>query len=102
VPKLTDDPDPASVEKAATALTFVSEVRASAAAGGFASARTKVQEGLEERLDAYVEDILEEIRSDHDEHRDRARAYLEIAAEFCGLTRDEKAAQIVRRRAAAA
>ena len=33
---------------------------------------------------------------------DRARAFLEIAAQLCGLARDEKSAQIVRRRAAAA
>ncbi len=90
------------MEKAATLLTFMSEVRSSAAAGGFASSRAKALEVLDGRLDSYVEDILEEIRSEHDDHRERARAYLEIAAEFCGLARDEKAAQIVRRRAAAA
>ncbi|MBV9995227.1 MAG: hypothetical protein JO127_08435 [Caulobacteraceae bacterium] len=102
VPKLMQDPDPEKVAKATALLTFISEVRTSAAAGGFASARAKAVEGLEERLDSYVEDVLEEIRSGEDEHRDRARAFLDIAAGFCGLVRDEKAAQIVRRRAAAA
>jgi hypothetical protein len=102
MPRLNQDPDPAQVERAATLLTFMSEVRSSAAAGGFASARAKAIEVLEARLDSYVEDILEEIRSEHDDHRARARAFLEIAAEFCGLARDDKAAQIVRRRAAAA
>jgi hypothetical protein len=102
VPRLTADPEQTQVEKAATLLTFMSEVRSSAAAGGFASSRAKALEVLDGRLDSYVEDILEEIRSEHDDHRERARAYLEIAAEFCGLARDEKAAQIVRRRAAAA
>jgi hypothetical protein len=102
VPRLTHDPDPAPVERAATLLTFMSEVRASAAAGGFASARAKALEVLELRLDKYVEAVLEEIRADDGVDPDRARAFLEIAAEYCGLARDEKSAQIVRRRAAAA
>jgi hypothetical protein len=102
IPRLNQDPDQVLVEKAATLLTFMSEDRSSAAAGGFASARAKALEVLGARLDAYVEDILEEIRAEHDEHRARARVFLEIAAEFCGLARDEKSAQIVRRRAAAA
>jgi hypothetical protein len=102
VPKLTQDPDPKMVEKAATLLSFMSDVRSSAAAGGFASSRAKALEVLENRLDSYVEDVLEEIRSDDGVDSERARAFLEIAAEFCGLARDEKAAQIVRRRAAAA
>ena len=56
------------------------------------------------RLDGYVEEVLEEIRAGDDEEvdPDRAREFLEIAAQLCGLARDEKAAQIVRRRAAAA
>jgi hypothetical protein len=102
VPRLTYDPDPASVEKAATLLTFMNEVRSSAAAGGFASARAKALEVLEHRLDAYVEEVLAEIRDDDGVDAARARAFLEIAADFCGLARDDKAAQIVRRRAAAA
>ena len=102
IPNLTHDPDPMMIEKAATLLTFMSEVRSSAAHGGFASARAKTLEVLEPRLDAYVEDILDEIRGPDTSHVERARAFLEIAAEFCGLARDDKAAQIVRRRAAAA
>jgi hypothetical protein len=102
VPRLTHAPEPDQVERAATLLTFMSDVRSSASAGGFASARAKVIEALEHRLDSYVEDVLAEIHADDGVDHDRARAFLEIAAELCGLTRDEKAAQIVRRRAAAA
>jgi hypothetical protein len=102
VPRLTHAPEPQQVERALTLLTFMSDVRSSASAGGFASARAKVIEGLEHRLDSYVEDVLAEIHADDGVDHDRARAFLEIAAELCGLTRDEKAAQIVRRRAAAA
>ena len=102
IPRLTHDPEPALVETAASLLTFMSEVRSSAANGGFAAARTKASEVLEQRLDSYVEDILEEIRAEDGIDVARARAFLEIAAQFCGLARDEQAAQIVRRRAAAA
>ncbi len=102
VPRLSHDPDPEQVERAATLLTFVSEIRTSAPAGGFAATRAKVLEGLDIRLDTYVEDLLAEIHADDGADLARARAFLEIAAELCGLSRDEKAAQIVRRRAAAA
>jgi len=102
VPRLTHEPDLDQVERAATVLTFISAVRPSASAGGFASARAKVLEELEQRLDSYVEDVLAEIRHDDGVDPDRARVFLGIAAELCGLARDEKAAQIVRRRAAAA
>jgi hypothetical protein len=102
VPRLTHAPEPELVEKAATLLVFMDEVRSSAAAGGFASSRAKTLEALELRLDTYVERVLEEIRADDGVDPDRARAFLEVAAKLCGLARDEKAAQIVRRRAAAA
>ena len=101
-PRLSHDPDLAAVEKAATLLTFMNEARSSAAAGGFASARAKTLEALERRLDTYVETVLEELRADDGVDPDRAKAFLEIAAEFCGLVRDESSAQVVRRRAAAA
>ena len=102
VPKLVQDPDPALKETASALLIFVAEVRASAAVGGFASARAKALEVVDARLESYVEDLLEEIRGGESPDLPRARAYLEVAAELCGLARDEKAAQIVRRRAAAA
>jgi hypothetical protein len=102
VPKLTADPDFLQVERAGTLLAFMHEVRVSAQAGGFASARAKALEILEARLDSYVEDILERLRADEIEDHARAHAYLEIAADFCGIARDEKTAQLVRRRAAAA
>jgi hypothetical protein len=102
LPRLTTDPDPVLADKAATLLMFMNEVRVSAPDGGFASARAKAQEAVELRLDTYVEHLLEEIRAEDTDDHARARAYLELAAEFCGLIRDEKSAQIVRRRAAAA
>jgi hypothetical protein len=101
-PLLDHDPDLDQAERAATLLTFVSEVRASAAAGGFAAPRARVLEALAARLDGYVEALLAEIHADDGAGAGRARAYLDVAAEFCGLVRDERSAQIVRRRAAVA
>jgi hypothetical protein len=82
-------------------LSFLHLVRGSAAAGGYASLRAKTIEKLDERLDRYVEDVLDHLRAPDAEQADTARQYLDIAATLVGLYRDEKAAQIVRRRAAA-
>ena len=102
VPRLSTEPDPKAVERASTLLMFLHEIRNSAIAGGFASARAKAMEILEARLDTYVEDILEHLRDPDITDGVRARAYLNIAADLCGIARDAKAAQLVRRRAAAA
>jgi hypothetical protein len=102
VPRLTTDPDPKAIERASTLLMFLHEIRNSAIAGGFASARAKAMEILEARLDTYVEDVLDHLRDPDITDGMRARAYLNIAAELCGIARDAKAAQLVRRRAAAA
>ena len=58
-------------------------------------------EKLDDRLDHYVEDVLEYLRGDEADKAASARQYLDAAARLIGLLRDEKAAQIVRRRAAA-
>jgi hypothetical protein len=106
MPRLSADPEPLVVAKAMTLLHFASEVRTSASAGGFASTRTKALENVCARIDSYVEDLLEHLRGGGEdateEENDRAHAYLEILADFSGLARDDRAAQIVRRRAAAA
>ena len=89
------------VAKAQAMLTFLDQIRASASAGGYAALRNKTVEKLNERLDRYVEDVLEHLRTPDIEDAEVARRYLDIAATLIGLYRDEKAAQIVRRRAAA-
>jgi hypothetical protein len=101
-PKLTDDPDPVQIARAVTLLNFADGVRADADGAGFGAVRTKVFEALESRMDSYVEDLLDRLRSGDGEPPERLRAYLEAAAEIVGVSRDEKSAQIVRRRAAAA
>jgi hypothetical protein len=100
-PNYRNPPDPRAVTKAEAMLTFLHDVRLSAAAGGYASLRAKTIEILDDRLDRYVEDVLEDLRTPDAPDAAVARQFLDIAATLVGLYRDEKAAQIVRRRAAA-
>lgn len=61
----------------------------------------RVIESLDPRIDQYAEDLLEQLHAGGgEEDQDRLRAYLEVAAEFLGLIRDPKAADIIRRRTA--
>ncbi len=102
-PRLTDDPDPRLVEHARAFLTFMNAVRGSADLLGFGSMWGKTEEAVEARLATYVEDLLDKLHEHEEEDNpERIRLYLDIAAEFLGLASGDKAAQIVRRRAAAA
>ena len=102
LPNLRSDPDGAALRRAEGLLAFFDQSRSSAAQSGYGSARAKAAEKLEERLDQYVEDLLEMLRAEQVDSVERVHAYLEVTAELMGLARGEKAAQIVRRRAAAA
>lgn len=101
MPRLTEAPDVKAVNQALTLLQFAEETRNSANYGGFASMRAKVLESIGETLDVYVEEVLDMMR--HDEVEDPAigHSFLDHAARFAGLVRDRRAAEIVRRRAAA-
>lgn len=101
VPRLTQPPDTQAVAHAMRLLQFVSDVRGCAAAGGFASIRTRTLEALSETVDAYVEDVLDRLRHGEVENEDFARAHLEVAADISGLIHDPNAARVVRRRASA-
>jgi len=102
IPRLSLAPDQAAVRRCETLLVFVAEVRHSANYGGFASARSKLLEILGDHLDLYVEELLDLVKTGEAENPEFARAFLAIAGEFSALVRDEKAAELVRRRAAAA
>jgi hypothetical protein len=102
IPRLNLAPDETAVRRSLTLLAFAREVRTSANYGGFAAARTKTLEKLGEMLDHYVEEVLDLLKTHETEHEDNARAFLTVAAEFSRLVRDDKAADLVRRRAAAA
>lgn len=101
-PKLSDQPDAAAVRRCETLLTFVGEVRFSSNYGGFAAARSKLLESLGDELDVYVEEVLDLLKTGEAENDTHAHAYLAVAADFSRLVRDDKAADLVRRRAAAA
>lgn len=92
---------PDAMARAEAMLAFIERSRAAAATGGYASTRAKMIEKLDDRLDHYVEDVLDYLRGDGPDKAASARQHLDAAARLIGLLRDEKAAQIVRRRAAA-
>jgi hypothetical protein len=102
VPKLSASPDQMVLRRCDTLLTFVAEIRHSANYGGFAAARSKLLETLGEHLDFYVEELLDFVKTGEPESRANARVFLGIAADLSRLVRDEKAADLVRRRTATA
>lgn len=101
IPKLQDPPNETAVRRCQTLLAFASELRFSANYGGFASARTKLFESLGDELDLYVEEVLDMLKTGDAQNEDNARALLNVAADFSQLVRDDRAADLVRRRAAA-
>jgi hypothetical protein len=101
VPKLNLAPDAKPVRRSLTLLSFVKETRSSANYGGFAAARGKLLEKLGDLLDNYVEEVLDHLRVGDAEDEGNAYAFLEVAADISRLVRDEKAAELIRRRAAA-
>ena len=100
-PKLDAPPDPVVVARAMTLLTFAHEVRHSADHGGFSATHAKVMEQLGGVIDHYVEEVLDHVRTG-DAPAQLGHAYLLVAAGIDGLVRDEKAAKLIRRRAATA
>jgi hypothetical protein len=102
-PRLTHDPDPKLTTRARSFLIFLNGVRGAAAQLGFGAAWTKTVDNIKARLDIYTEDLLEKLHAPAaDDDVGRVRQFLDIATEFIVLAADEKSAQIVRRRIAAA
>lgn len=101
IPRHTLPPDPSAVRRALTLFHFAREIRSSANYGGFASARAKMLEKVGDMLDHYVEETLDLIKTGDCENEAVAREHLAVVVEFSRLVRDEKAADLVRRRAAA-
>jgi hypothetical protein len=100
-PRLDDPPDAKAVTRALTVLTFAQAARPFAGHGGFSAAHTKALEKIGALLDHYVEEVLD-IQRTGEADPAIAQGYLQVAAEVAGLVRDEKAAEMVRRRAGAA
>jgi hypothetical protein len=102
VAKLVDEPDPAMIRRAQSVLAFVAELRSCADKAGYGTSRNKILEKLNGRLDPYIEDVLHVARTGDGGDSGLAVKYLDVAAAFIAYTRDDKTAEIVRRRAAAA
>jgi hypothetical protein len=101
-PKLDEPPEPRSVGRAMTLLTFAHEIRLCANYGGFSAVHTKVTEKLSGLTDHYVDEVLDHLRTGDVADVSIAHAFLMMAANVAGLVRDDKAAELVRRRAASA
>ena len=93
--------DMAAVGRAEAAVCFVESLRRAAATGGFGGLRAKVIEALDARLDTYAEDLLDRLHTEGAASEDLL-SRLHVAADLLGMVRDPSAAQIVRRRMAAA
>ena len=102
VPQLTAEPDEVAGRRLTAVLAFIAEVRGCALQSGYGTSRAKVLEKLNGRLDQYIEDILHIVRTGDGGDQGLARLYVDLAAGYIAYSRDEKTAEIVRRRAAAA
>jgi len=100
-PDLTKPPSPLASHKLLGLAALLCESRTSAHASGFGALRGKVVEAQDQALDTYVDEVVDLIYRGQ-APVEIARAYLDLAADVFGLVRDPKAAELVRRRAAAA
>jgi hypothetical protein len=97
-------PDPEAVERAMAMLVFFEQIRPGAAAGGYASSRTRLTEEMGQGLNDCAEALLTVLRDEEGEAGGaaHARAHLETVAGFTELVEGDRAAATIRRRAAAA
>ena len=100
-PRLDHPPNAADVQKAKTLAAFAQEIRGAANYGGFAAARAKTIESLEEFLDTYVDEALDDLRLGDADDPEAARALIAAAADLVAIVRDRQAADLVRRRLSA-
>jgi hypothetical protein len=100
-PRFENPPDARTIARAVTVLAFAQEVRPFAGHGGFSASHAKAMEKLGAALDHYVEEAVDIGRTGHAEPH-LVHAYLMAAAELARFIRDEKAGELIRRRAASA
>ncbi len=101
-PNIETPPDAKAVNRLMTSLNLVNEVRVSANYGGFSAAHAKATEKLGSMLDEYVDDVLDLVKTGAAPDPQIAQDYLKVAVDVATLIRDDKAADLVRRRAASA
>jgi len=102
LPCLTAPPEARALTRAKTLLAFTQAIRSSANYAGFSAAHAKTMENVGALIDHYVEDVLDYVKTGDVEDVNIAAAFLAVAADFCETIRDEKAAALIRRRAAVA
>ena len=102
LPKLMHPPEPRMLARAAALLAFLEESRAVADGGGFGTLRTRAHEAAQSRLDQYADDLLEMRQSGVPAgEAEYIGQYLEAAAGLVAVLQGDKAATVLRRRAAA-
>jgi hypothetical protein len=101
-PKLDEPPPPRAVGRMLTLMSFAHEIRLCANYGGFSAAHAKVTEKIFTATDHYVDEVLDHLRTGDVPDVGLAQRFLAIAADVMGLVRDDKAAELVRRRTASA
>jgi len=101
-PDLKADPDSPAVHRARALLRVLAGARLAAAELGCEGARRSVAQAVAERVDAYAEEALLMLHDGGVGDPVRALELIEVAAEFLGLSRNEEAGALVRRRAAVA
>lgn len=95
--------DAQAARKARALLGFAASVRNGADGGGFAVARAKAAEAMDLRLSTAADDLVRRLHEAADARAvDALREALAFVAEALGALRDTRAAEVVRRRAAAA
>ena len=97
---LTAAPNPTALAKATALLAFAEGSRSSMNPGGFTAVRGKAMERLGEWLNQYADEALEMLRHDRPADLASARAVLAAVADLTGFVQGEKAAELIRRRAA--
>lgn len=97
---LTAPPNPVALAKATALLAFAEASRSSMNPGGFTSVRGTAMERLGAWLNQYADEALELLRHDRPADLASARAVLAAVADLTGFVQGEKAAELIRRRAA--
>lgn len=97
-PRLDVPPREDAVQKARTLAAFAQEIRGAANYGGFAAARAKTMESIEEFLDTYADEALDYLRLGDADDPEAARALIRATADLIAVVRDRQAAELVRRR----
>lgn len=101
-PKVSAAPDPRFVEPARALMVLLGETRQAANSGGFGALRSQVAEALSDWLEVYADELVHLVNAGEAPDPAVAQEYLELAADFLSSAENDKAAQIVRRRAAVA